>query len=110
MPTYVYGCDACGHQFEQFQKFSDEPIRSCPRCDKNVRRIFQPAGIVFKGSGWHITDYKRSGSNGNGESKANGSGESKANGNGESKANGNGESSKAESTSAPVTSAPADAS
>ncbi|HEX6290472.1 MAG TPA: FmdB family zinc ribbon protein [Herpetosiphonaceae bacterium] len=73
MPTYVYGCDACGHQFEQFQKFSDEPIRTCPRCAKNVRRIFQPAGIVFKGSGWHITDYKRSGSGGsagNGESTA----------------------------------------
>jgi putative FmdB family regulatory protein len=67
MPTYVYGCDACGHQFEQFQKFSDEPIRVCPRCDAHVRRIFQPAGIVFKGSGWHITDYKRNGSN-NGKS------------------------------------------
>ncbi len=65
MPTYVYGCDACGHQFERFQKFSDDPIRSCPECDSPVRRIFQPAGIVFKGSGWHITDYKRSG-NGNG--------------------------------------------
>lgn len=60
MPTYVYGCDACGHQFERFQKFSDDPIRSCPECDSPVRRIFQPAGIVFKGSGWHITDYKRS--------------------------------------------------
>ena len=81
MPTYVYGCDACGHQFEQFQKFSDEPIRICPLCAKNVRRIFQPAGIVFKGSGWHITDYKRStnnGSNGNGESKAGKNGESTA--------------------------------
>jgi putative FmdB family regulatory protein len=114
MPTYVYGCDACGHQFEQFQKFSDEPIRTCPRCAKQVRRIFQPAGIVFKGSGWHITDYKRGGSNGNGESKANGNGESKANGNGEntsngeSKANGSGASSNTES-SAPVASAAAEA-
>ena len=77
MPTYVYGCDACGHQFEQFQKFSDEPIRACPRCSERVRRIFQPAGIVFKGSGWHVTDYKRSGSNGNGENKS-GNGESKS--------------------------------
>lgn len=61
MPTYVYGCDACGHRFEKFQKFSDDPIRVCPECQSNVRRIFQPAGIVFKGSGWHVTDYKRSG-------------------------------------------------
>jgi len=64
MPTYVYGCDACGHQFEKFQKFSDEPVRECPNCGQPVRRILQPAGIVFKGSGWHITDYKRSSGNG----------------------------------------------
>ena len=99
MPTYVYGCDACGHQFEQFQKFSDEPIRICPRCAKNVRRIFQPAGIVFKGSGWHITDYKRSGSS-NGNSAA--SGEAKTNASDGSKANGNGESTKTESKSETV--------
>lgn len=66
MPTYVYGCDACGHRFEKFQKFSDEPVRVCPECQHAVRRILQPAGIVFKGSGWHINDYKRS----NGESEA----------------------------------------
>ena len=67
MPTYVYGCDDCGHRFEKSQKFSDEPIRICPNCQSSVRRIFQPAGIVFKGSGWHVTDYKRAG-NGGGES------------------------------------------
>ncbi len=61
MPTYVYGCDACGYRFEKSQKFSDEPIRVCPECQSTVRRIFQPAGIVFKGSGWHTTDYKRTG-------------------------------------------------
>jgi putative FmdB family regulatory protein len=61
MPTYVYGCDACGYRFEKSQKFSDEPIRVCPQCQDTVRRIFQPAGIVFKGSGWHTTDYKRNG-------------------------------------------------
>lgn len=64
MPTYVYGCDSCGQQFEKFQKFSDEPVRVCPTCGNPVRRIFQPAGIVFKGSGWHVTDYKRAGGNG----------------------------------------------
>ena len=73
MPTYVYGCDACGHRFEQFQKFADEPLKVCPNCGKAVRRIMQPAGIVFKGSGWHITAYKRSGS-GNGGESGNGDG------------------------------------
>lgn len=97
MPTYVYGCDACGHQFEKFQKISDEPIRTCPNCAKNVRRIFQPAGIVFKGSGWHINDYKRSGSNG-----SNTNGESKTS-NGDSKAS-SGETAKTESKSEPVAS------
>ncbi len=73
MPTYVYGCDACGHQFEKFQKFSDEPVRVCPECGNVVRRIVQPAGIVFKGSGWHITDYKRGGNGAsNGEESTNG--------------------------------------
>lgn len=67
MPTYVYGCDACGHRFERFQRFADDPIRTCPQCNSAVRRIFQPAGIVFKGSGWHITDYKRSGNGSTGE-------------------------------------------
>ena len=57
MPTYVYACDSCGAQFEQFQSFKDEPLRDCPRCAQAaLRRVFQPVGIVFKGSGWYITD------------------------------------------------------
>jgi putative regulatory protein, FmdB family len=61
MPTYVYACDACGAQFEQFQSFKDEPLRVC-RCGQegSVRRVFQPVGIVFKGSGWYITDSRKS--------------------------------------------------
>ncbi|MEN9935739.1 MAG: hypothetical protein RLZZ387_2318 [Chloroflexota bacterium] len=60
MPTYVYACDSCGAQFEKFQSFKDEPERTCPRCSKDVRRVFQPVGIVFKGSGWYITDSRKS--------------------------------------------------
>ena len=60
MPTYVYACDNCGAQFEQFQSFKDEPLRTCPRCSGGVRRVFQPVGIVFKGSGWYITDSRKS--------------------------------------------------
>jgi len=70
MPTYVYGCDACGQQFEKFQKFSDQPVRECPNCGHTVRRIIQPAGIVFKGSGWHVTDYKRGGKGANSDATA----------------------------------------
>jgi putative FmdB family regulatory protein len=60
MPTYVYACDSCGAQFEQFQSFKEEPVRVCPRCSSGVRRVFQPVGIVFKGSGWYITDSRKS--------------------------------------------------
>jgi len=72
MPTYVYGCDICGHRFEKSQRFSDDPIKVCPECQGTVRRIFQPAGIVFKGSGWHITDYKRNGKADSESAKADG--------------------------------------
>ena len=62
MPTYVYACDTCGAQFEQFQSFKDEPLQTCPSCAGAVRRVFQPVGIVFKGSGWYITDSRKSSS------------------------------------------------
>ena len=62
MPTYVYACDGCGTQFEQFQSFKDEPLRTCPSCAGAVRRVFQPVGIVFKGSGWYVTDSRKSNS------------------------------------------------
>jgi putative FmdB family regulatory protein len=62
MPTYVYACDSCGTQFEQFQSFKDEPLRTCPSCAGAVRRVFQPVGIVFKGSGWYVTDSRKSSS------------------------------------------------
>ena len=60
MPTYVYACDSCGTQFERFQSFKDEPLRTCPSCASAVRRVFQPVGIVFKGSGWYVTDSRKS--------------------------------------------------
>ncbi len=58
MPTYVYRCDSCGHQFEIFQKISDDPLDTCPQCAAKVRRVIHPVGIVFKGSGWYIKDSK----------------------------------------------------
>jgi putative FmdB family regulatory protein len=56
MPTYSYRCDTCGHEFDASQKFSDEPLKECPECSASIRRVIQPVGVVFKGSGWYITD------------------------------------------------------
>jgi putative FmdB family regulatory protein len=60
MPTYDYKCDACGHAFEQFQSMSAAPIRKCPKCGKlKVKRLIGTgAGLIFKGSGFYITDYR----------------------------------------------------
>lgn len=59
MPTYDYICTECNYKFERFQSMSDEPIRVCPNCDGVVRRIISGGtGLIFKGSGYYITDYK----------------------------------------------------
>lgn len=62
MPTYTYQCSDCGVSFEQFQKFSEEPLTTCPSCSGSVRRVLHPVGVVFKGSGWYITDSRKSSS------------------------------------------------
>ena len=61
MPTYDYECDACGHKFEMFQGFSERVRRKCPKCGKmRLRRLIgSGSGIIFKGSGFYETDYKR---------------------------------------------------
>jgi len=56
MPTYQYQCDDCGNGFEQFQKFSDDPLTECPTCGQTIRRVIGNVGVVFKGSGWYIND------------------------------------------------------
>lgn len=59
MPTYEYKCTACGHVFEIFQKMTDEPIKVCPKCKGEVKRLLGAgAGPIFKGSGFYQTDYK----------------------------------------------------
>ncbi len=65
MPNYDYKCDKCGHQFEEFQTMMEEPLKQCPRCGGDVRRMIGAgAGLIFKGSGFYITDYKKSGTSG----------------------------------------------
>ena len=59
MLTYEYECLACGHQFEEFQKMTDKPTETCPKCKGKVqRKISGGGGILFKGSGFYITDYR----------------------------------------------------
>ena len=60
MPTYEYKCDACGYEFERFQSIMAAPIKRCPECGKSkVRRLISTgAGLIFKGSGFYITDYR----------------------------------------------------
>jgi putative FmdB family regulatory protein len=59
MPIYLYECDSCGLRFERMQRMSDDPLTDCPECDGHLRRIFQPVGIIFKGSGFYVTDNRR---------------------------------------------------
>ena len=60
MPTYEYLCNACGHRFDELQSFSDAPLKKCPACKKKKleRLIGTGAAILFKGSGFHQTDYR----------------------------------------------------
>ncbi|MFC0675443.1 FmdB family zinc ribbon protein [Brachybacterium hainanense] len=57
MPTYVYACKSCGHQFEKYQSFSEDSLVTCPECSTDaLRKVFNSVGIVFKGSGFYSTD------------------------------------------------------
>ena len=58
MPTYEYKCKECGIVFDRYQHFSDDPLRICPECDCEVYRVIHPVGIIFKGSGFYVTDNK----------------------------------------------------
>jgi putative FmdB family regulatory protein len=89
MPTYEYRCAACGHAFEKFQRMSDEPRAACPECQGEAqRRLSGGAGLLFKGSGFYITDYRSdsyrnaaksdSGGGSSGEGKSESKGESKS--------------------------------
>lgn len=68
MPTYEYACAKCGHEFEQFQSMADKPLTSCPECTRKKkgrgavkRKMSGGAGLIFKGSGFYITDYRSEG-------------------------------------------------
>jgi putative FmdB family regulatory protein len=103
VPTYEYVCLSCGTHVEVYQRFSDEPLTECGVCGGRLRRVFHPAGILFKGSGFYATDSRGSRSKGASESDSGASkregatAESASKGAGSSK----GESSRGERTSKP---------
>ena len=57
MPTYEYACRSCGHTFEIVQSMSDDPLTTCPKCEGELRKVFAPPAIAFKGSGFYATDH-----------------------------------------------------
>lgn len=59
MPLYEYACDTCDNLFEVRQRFSDEPISTCPECGASVRRVLHPASVIFKGPGFYLTDNRK---------------------------------------------------
>jgi putative FmdB family regulatory protein len=61
MPTYVYECSKCGDEFELYQSFSDDPLKKHPGCGGKVAKVFQPVGIVLKGSGFYKNDSRSGG-------------------------------------------------
>jgi putative FmdB family regulatory protein len=70
MPIYTYRCTSCGVQFDQQQKFTDPPLTRCPECSKKtLQKVFQPVGIVFKGSGFYSTDHRSPSGQGRSNSK-----------------------------------------
>jgi putative FmdB family regulatory protein len=64
MPTYEYECEQCGVRFERLQRMVDAPLTDCPECGGHVHRVMQPVGIIFKGSGFYVTDSKGKSSTG----------------------------------------------
>jgi len=62
MPLYEYQCKKCHHRFERIQKFSDPHVKKCPECGGPVEQVISAPAVQFKGSGWYVTDYAKSGS------------------------------------------------
>jgi putative FmdB family regulatory protein len=82
MPLYEYACTRCGKRFEVRQKFSDEPVKTHEECGGEAERLLSTPSFQFKGTGWYVTDYGKSGggkspSNGNPDTKSEGKSESK---------------------------------
>lgn len=74
MPTYDYFCDACGNEFERFQRITEEPLKKCPKCGKlKARRMIGGGGFILKGGGWESDLYSGPSNRAKSEAKSNGS-------------------------------------
>jgi putative FmdB family regulatory protein len=74
MPTYEYRCRDCGHTFDIVQKMSDDPLTHCPECGGELRKVFAPPAISFKGSGFYATDHGKKSKSAGTEAKPDGEG------------------------------------
>jgi len=69
MPTYEYECKSCGYNFDAFQNMTDEPLKTCPKCNKEIRRLINGGtGVIFKGGGFYVTDKSKSSGKSGGKS------------------------------------------
>ncbi len=64
MPIYEYECEHCGVRFERLQRMSDAALTDCPECGGHIHRVMQPVGVIFKGSGFYVTDNRGKSSTG----------------------------------------------
>ncbi len=69
MPTYEYLCQDCGERLEVFQRFTDKALRVHPACGGSLQKVFHPSGVVFKGSGYYVTDSRSNGKSSAGAKK-----------------------------------------
>jgi len=88
MPTYEYECTVCGQHIEVFQRFSEDALTTCGVCGGALRKVFHPAGIVFKGSGFYATDSRSKASSGAGSKKESDGGSSSSSSGGSSGSDG----------------------
>jgi putative FmdB family regulatory protein len=84
MPTYEYACRQCGEHLEVVQSFKDDALTECPGCQGELRKVYSAAGLIFKGSGWHVKDYASSSRSTASSSSAKGEGSSSSKGEGSS--------------------------
>jgi putative FmdB family regulatory protein len=80
VPTYVYRCQQCGATIERRQGFQDPPLTTCEICSGELRRVLQPVGIIFKGSGFYSTDYRNTASSSRDDGKSESKTDSSKNG------------------------------
>jgi putative FmdB family regulatory protein len=97
VPTYEYVCTDCGNDLEVVQKFTDEPLTECPVCRGQLRKVFYPVGVVFKGSGFYRTDSRVAGKEPAAAGSTNGSRDAKS----AEKSTGSGDGAKSSTESAP---------